>query len=150
MKLAPIVMAQMLIRCPVEQVFSAFTDPDITSKFWFSRGSAALEPNANVTWYWDWYGVSANVKVLQFSANELIQIEWGEESQLVFWEFQEHSKGTLVKIQVEGFVGSQEKILTEAVDSKGGFSLVLAGAKAYLEHGIELQLVPDQNPAEGT
>jgi hypothetical protein len=30
-----------------------------------------------------------------------------------------------------------------ALDSVQGFSLVLAGAKAWLEHGIELNLVAD-------
>jgi len=28
----------------------------------------------------------------------------------------------------------------------GGFSLLLAGAKAYLEHGVELHLVADRHP----
>ena len=35
--------AEMLIRKPVTHVFEAFVDPMITSKFWFSRGSAKLE-----------------------------------------------------------------------------------------------------------
>ncbi|TGT21720.1 polyketide cyclase, partial [Mesorhizobium sp. M4B.F.Ca.ET.169.01.1.1] len=34
----------------------------------------------------------------------------------------------------------------QAVDSTGGFSLVLAGAKAWLEQGLTLGLVGDRHP----
>ncbi|EHK53368.1 activator of Hsp90 ATPase 1 family protein [Mesorhizobium alhagi CCNWXJ12-2] len=33
----------MLIRKPVEEVFEAIVNPDITTKFWFSKGSGRLE-----------------------------------------------------------------------------------------------------------
>ena len=139
------VTAQMLIRRPVQDVFSAFTDPSITSKFWFSRGSAELTKNSTGTWYWDWFGVSADFKVLEFSRNQQFRIEWGGEKQTVEWIFEQIPAGTMTKIVVEGF--SEENLLAEAIDSKGGFTAVLAGAKAYLEHGILLNLVPDQHPS---
>lgn len=31
-------------------------------------------------------------------------------------------------------------------DSAGGFSFVLAGLKAWLEHNVRLNLVPDRHP----
>jgi hypothetical protein len=37
--------------------------------------------------------------------------------------------------------------VAEAIDSTGGFSLLLAGLKAFLEHGLELNLVVDHEPA---
>jgi hypothetical protein len=37
-------------------------------------------------------------------------------------------------------------MLAAACDSTQGFSFVLAGAKALLEHGIELNLVGDHAP----
>jgi hypothetical protein len=37
-------------------------------------------------------------------------------------------------------------MVAAALDSTGGFHLVLAGAKAWLEHGIELGVVPDHLP----
>lgn len=40
---APVVKAQMLIRKPVAEVFEAFVDPAMTTKFWFSRSSGRLE-----------------------------------------------------------------------------------------------------------
>ena len=45
-----------------------------------------------------------------------------------------------------GFSGGAEAIVAEAIDSTGGFSFLLAGLKAFLEHGIELSLVADHAP----
>jgi len=45
----------MMIRKPVEEVFQAFTDPSLTTKFWFTRASGPLELGATVTWHWDMY-----------------------------------------------------------------------------------------------
>lgn len=35
--------AQMLVRRPAAEVFPAFADPAVTSRFWFSKGSGRLE-----------------------------------------------------------------------------------------------------------
>lgn len=40
----PIVESQMLIRKPVSEVFEAMINPDITSKFWFTKSSGRVEP----------------------------------------------------------------------------------------------------------
>ena len=34
----PVVKEEMLIRKPVHEVFEAFINPDITTKFWFTKG----------------------------------------------------------------------------------------------------------------
>ena len=39
-----------------------------------------------------------------------------------------------------------DSVVAEAIDSMGGFSLVLANAKAFLEHNIDLKLIPDHAP----
>ncbi len=44
LKNQPIARATMLIRRPIEDVFNAFIDPSITTKFWFSRSSGPLLP----------------------------------------------------------------------------------------------------------
>ena len=72
----PIVRAEMLIRRPVAEVFNAFVDPAITSRFWFTRGSGPLEQGAEIKWYWDMYGVSADVKVRSIEQDRRIVIEW--------------------------------------------------------------------------
>lgn len=62
------------------------------------------------------------------------------------WVFKPLSDGTtFVSITNAGFSG--ENAVREAISSTEGFSFVLAGAKAYLEYGIHLNLVGDRFPA---
>lgn len=149
MTIHPVVRAQMLIRRPVEEVFEAFVDPAVTTRFWFTRSSGRLEPGKTVTWEWEMYGVSAEVRVKAVEPNERILIEWDDPPTSVEWTFTAHPHGTtLVVITNEGFSGEDEAIAAQAIDSMGGFTLVLAGAKALLEHGVELRLVGDHNPVD--
>jgi len=53
---------------------------------------------------------------------------------------------TFVSITNSGFGGSPQEIATLAVGATEGFSFVLAGAKALLEHDVLLNLVPDRFP----
>jgi uncharacterized protein YndB with AHSA1/START domain len=144
---AAIVRAQMLIRRPVEEVYRAFVDPSVTTRFWFTRSSGRLEAGRIVQWEWEMYGASALVKVTEMIENERIVIEWDEPPIPVEWIFQPRSDGTtLVTITNQGFAGSDEDVVRQAIDSMGGFTMVLAGLKAQLEHGIELNLVADHHP----
>jgi uncharacterized protein YndB with AHSA1/START domain len=45
--------AEMLIRKPVAEVFEAFVNPDITSKFWFTGSSGRLAAGKQVQWDWE-------------------------------------------------------------------------------------------------
>ena len=45
----PMVEAQMLIRKPVSSVFQAFIDPQITSRFWFTKSSGERINVAEIT-----------------------------------------------------------------------------------------------------
>lgn len=58
--------AGMFIRRPVAEVFEAFVDPAITSRFWFSKGSGRLKPGARVRWDWEMYGAGSWVNVREF------------------------------------------------------------------------------------
>lgn len=140
----PIARTQMLLRRPVAEVFEAFVDPAITSRFWFTRGSARLTEGEVVTWYWDMYGVSATVAVKAVERNRRILIEWPTP---VEWRFAPRSNDTtLVSITASGFAGSGDQKVAQAIDMMGGFTYLLAGCKAFLEHGVELNLVADHHP----
>ena len=60
---APVAKTEMLIRKPVAEVFGAFVDPAITTKFWFTKSSGKLEDGKEVRWDWEMYGVSTRVIV---------------------------------------------------------------------------------------
>ena len=139
----------MLIRKPVAEVFEAFVDPALTSQFWFTRGSGRLEAGKEVTWEWEMYGFSIPVQVKAMEENARILIEWpGEQApSTVEWIFTARPDGTtFVSITNQGFTGEDEQIVQTAIDSTEGFTLVLAGAKAFLEHELVLNLVRDRFP----
>ncbi|MGX5684194.1 SRPBCC family protein [Chryseobacterium cucumeris] len=142
------VEAQMLIRKPVEDVFEAFINPQVTTNFWFTKSTGKLEEGKTVTWEWEMYGVKNVVKVHQIIPNQLIRTEWGEPSVNVDYEFKTMEKGTLVVIKSYGFSQTGEDLLKVINDNTGGFTTVLDGCKAYLEYGINLRLIEDKFPAK--
>lgn len=144
---APVVRAQMLIRRPASTVFQAFVDPDVTTRFWFTRSTGPLRVGARVRWTWEMYGASTDVTVLEMEQDRRIVIEWDAPPTRVEWLFTARGDdSTQVSITNHGFSGSGEEVVRQALDSMGGFSFVLAALKALLEHEIELNLVADHFP----
>ena len=146
---APVAKSEMLIRRPVAEVFEAFIDPAITSRFWFTKGSARLETGKDVQWDWEMYNFSVPVKVKAIEQNKRIEVEWdayGDPS-TIEWVFTARPDNTtFVSITNSGFSGTPEEVVKKELDSTEGFTFVLAGLKAWLEHGIELNLVRDRFP----
>ena len=148
-KLQPIAKAEMLIRKPVAEVFEAFVNPAITSKFWFSKGSGRLETGKQVTWDWEMYNFSVPVNVKAVEANSRILVEWSAYGAPtpIEWIFKPRPDGTtFVSVTNKGFPGSESEAMQHALDSTEGFAFLLAGAKALLEHNVKLNLVPDRFP----
>lgn len=142
------VQAQMLIRKPIQEVFEAFINPEITTNFWFTKSTGKLEEGKTVTWEWEMYGAKSEVKVLQIIPNQLIKTEWGLYSNNVDYEFKEMEKGILVIIKSYGYSETGDELLSVINDNTGGFTTVLDGCKAYLEHGINLRLIEDKFPSK--
>lgn len=142
-----VVEAQMMIRRPVAVVFEAFVNPDITTSFWFTKSSGRLALGKKVIWEWEMYGVATEVEVLEVVPNQQIRIQWGDPPTTVEFVFTEMEEGyTYVVIKNYGFGQEGEDLLREVIDSTGGFTTVLDGAKAFLEHGIKLNLIADKFP----
>ena len=145
----PIVETQMLIRKPVEEVFNAFIDPAITTKFWFTKSSGKLEVGKAVTWEWEMYGVFTKVLTKQIVPNKMISTEWGDHSTTIDYEFTALTETTTyVVIKNYGFRQTGNELIQAIKDNTGGFTTVLDGLKAYLEHEIQLNLVRDKFPKE--
>ena len=140
-----VVETQMLIRKPVATVFEAFIDPAVTTNFWFTRSSGKLEVGKKVNWEWEMYNVSANVLVKEITPNQRISIEWGEPSTTVDFEFTPiNDDATYVVIKNYGFNLEGDNLTRAVMDSTGGFTTVLDGLKAFLEHNINLNLIADK------
>jgi uncharacterized protein YndB with AHSA1/START domain len=149
LKQVPIAKTAMLIRKPVGDVFEAFINPDITTKFWFTRSSGRLEASKQVQWDWEMYDISIPVTVKAVEPNKRIVIEWPGYTGLttVEWIFEpQHNGTTFVRITEAGFTGEGDELVKQVTDSTGGFCWVLAGLKALLEHNVRLNLVADRFP----
>ena len=139
----------MLIRRAPHAVFEAFVDPAITSHFWFSTGSGRLEPGRTVTWRWEMYDLSIPVTATAVEPDDRVVFDWpGQDgSHRVECTFRPHGDdATFVNIRETGFTLQGAALTGALANAREGFTLVLAGAKAWLEHDVELGLVPDRYP----
>ena len=149
LNIAPIAKAEMQIRKPIAEVFEAFIDPAITSRFWFTKGSARLDAQQEVTWEWEMYNFSVQIRVKELVRNKRLTVEWTgfESPTTIDWKFTElPDNTTFVSITNSGFTGEGDHVVKQALDATEGFAFVLAGAKALLEHNVELSLVRDRFP----
>lgn len=145
----PTVETQMLIRKPVSTVFQAFIDPKITTNFWFTKSSGPLAIGKVIIWEWEMYSISLKVIVKDIIQNKRITIEWGEPATTVDFEFTSLSDDTTyVVIKNYGFDKTGDELIEAIKDNTGGFTTVLDGLKAYLEHNINLNLIADKYPKE--
>ncbi len=123
----PTAKTAMLIRRPLTEVFEAFIDPAITTKFWFTKSTGKLEAGKQVEWCWEMYNVTVPVHVKKIEPNKQIIIEWGNYQHLstVEWTFESIAgKGTYVSIINSGFQGSPAEIIAQVSDSTKGFTFV--------------------------
>lgn len=148
----PIAKAQMLIRKPVNEVFEAFVDPEITSKFWFTKGSGRLEEGKSITWEWGQFGVQAAIWVTKIVLNQQISFEWpaGVETdnhRTVNIRLEEKSEeATFVTVEEKEFDVDDEAAIQHIVGQTEGWTLVLSAMKAFLEQRINLNLISDHKP----
>ncbi|MES1241795.1 MAG: SRPBCC family protein [Acidobacteriota bacterium] len=149
LKHVPMTKTAMLIRRPAAEVFEAFVDPEVTTKFWFTRGSGRLEAGKQVQWEWEMYDISVPVTAKALEPGRRLVVEWPgyKGTTTVEWTFQPLEDGTtFVRITESGFTGDGDELVKQVTNSTQGFTLVLAGLKAFLEHGIRLNLVADRFP----
>jgi uncharacterized protein YndB with AHSA1/START domain len=95
------------------------------------------------------YDHSVDVDVDMVGENERLVMRWpayqGRGETTVEWTCTSRTNDTtFVGVTNTGFTGAQEAIATQAIEATAGFTLVLAGMKALLEHGIELNLIRDR------
>lgn len=142
----PVVTAEMLIRRPVSEVFEAFIDPEMTTKFWFTKSSGKLEEGRHIRWDWEMYGVHDDVYVQHIEDNRRIAIESSDRTKTEWTFTPRGDHETFVAITHSGFTGSADEMVQGAIDSMGGYTMVLCGLKALLEFNVVLNLVADKAP----
>ncbi|WP_167630267.1 SRPBCC domain-containing protein [Listeria valentina] len=131
----------LLIRKPVNEVFEAFINPEITTRFWFSKSSGKLVQGEKVTWEWEMYGVTDEIYVQEIVPNERIHIQAKNLQETIFRFTPFSDTETVVEIDNGEF-----ETLEEIIDTTEGYTLVLSGLKAVLEHDLNLHLIEDKHP----
>jgi uncharacterized protein YndB with AHSA1/START domain len=95
------------------------------------------------------YNVSVQVTPKAIEPGKRIVIEWPGYSgpTTVEWTFAPQKDGTtFVAVTEAGFVGDGDQLVRYVADSTQGFTLMLAGLKALLEHNVRLNLTADRYP----
>lgn len=134
--------AEMLIRCPVAEVFDAFVRPEMITQFWLEGTSGPLGPGAQVEWRFMVPGAVETVAVTAFENQRRIAFSWSDAVH-VDMQFKELNEGaTRVSVEVAGFKGDQAG--ADVVDATEGFSIVLCDLKILLETGRSGNLVRDK------
>lgn len=144
----PVARAEMLIRRPASEVFEALVNPEIARRFWLTRSTARLDEVTRITWESRAFGAPVEVTVLELERNVRVLFEWTAFGQptIVEWTFMPLGRATYVTTMNRGFAGDLPQRAKAAVDSTENFAHVLAGLKAWLEHGIQLDLIADRHP----
>lgn len=109
-----VAIAEMLVRRPVSEVFEAFTNLEITTKFWFTKSTGKLASGKQVEWTWEMYSHTDSVFVKSLEPNKAIKIEWGnnQEKTTVEWTFKPLTdNSTFVSIVNSGFAGDAEQLI---------------------------------------
>jgi len=135
--------AEMLIRRPAIDVFNAFVQPEIITKFWLNRTTGPLAQGAQVEWQFMVPGATEGVRVTAFDEPRRIAFTWTEGALDVDMKFSsKHKEITVVSVEVRGFEsdGGSEQV----VNATEGFSIVLCDLKVLLETGHSANLVKDK------
>jgi uncharacterized protein YndB with AHSA1/START domain len=141
--------ARIKIHSAPTEVFAAFAEAERMSRFWFMRRDDGLRQGEKCTWY---LGKSEDAYAFDISVSHLSEpdsmvFEWpGPDGNItsVRWSFEDDGGGsTILSVEETGFSGSDEEIAAKVLDSQGGFNQVVVAAKAYLEHGVAVNIVDD-------
>jgi uncharacterized protein YndB with AHSA1/START domain len=145
----PVAKAKMLIRKPVSEVFEALVNPEITSKFWFTKGSGRLETGRTIEWEWGMYDFKLSIYVNLVKQNNFISFKWpgtGKPTTVEMTFMPKGTSATFVSILEKGLDPHDEKVFQFLVGNTEGWALVLSALEALLEHNIILKVVADRHP----
>ena len=140
---AVVAKATFLIRKPANEVFNAFVDPQMLTRFWLSHASQPLALGQTAHWEFMVPGASVDTYVTAMEPNERIDFAWSDGS-TVSLRFESICEGTIVRVENAGFQGSPEEIVENALEATQGFTIVLCDLKTLLEQGQSMNLVRDK------
>jgi uncharacterized protein YndB with AHSA1/START domain len=134
----------MMIRRPAGEIYRAFVEPEMLTRFWLSGASGPLIVGQPVRWDFMVPGATLLCEARVLEEAKRIEVGWPDGT-TVTWNFSPGIESTtLVKVEHQGFQGSPQEQLDAAIDSTQGFSIVLCDVKVLLETNASPHLVRDK------
>jgi uncharacterized protein YndB with AHSA1/START domain len=135
-------LTKMKIGKPVNEVFEAFVDPFKIGNFWFSSSSERWKQGKIITLKYDEYDAQVVIEILELVENKKIVFRWGNDGNvhIVTITLKElDNKKTIIEVNEEGFMETNNDFITQLVDNKEGWVYMLSCLKGYLEFGVNLR-----------
>lgn len=136
------VRVSSVIKASAETIFQAIYNPEIMSCYFISRSTGAMDQDAELVWYFDDFGVSCEVKVLDLSLNERISFQWnaiGKEPTSVDIILKPASSTeTSLEITESPFDYNPDSV-KKALGQTQGWTDFICSLKAYLYTGVNLR-----------
>jgi len=133
---------QMGILKPAHEVFDAIVDPSKMNKYFISKSTGRIESGKKLTWTWEDFDGSHEVKVRNVEKDKLVSFTWegsGVECLVVITLEPKGDNHTLVKI-TESDWPADLKGATQCMGQVEGWTHFLCCLKAYLEYDVNLRV----------
>lgn len=129
------------INKPVAEVFRAFTDNTVISKYFVTESSAPIKAAGDkITWKWGEH--SAEITVTEYHENKSVAFSWQgykvEYDVHCRFEFEETGSATKVTVTEEGWKKDDEGIISSLANSEG-WTDMLSSMKAWVMYGVDLR-----------
>ncbi len=129
------------VRRPISEVFNAFVEPSLITKFWLKSTSGALAEGATVQWHFMVPGAVETVTVRDFQVNRRLAFGWLSGVSVVMSFTDRGPATTHLSVEASGF---KDGDIEAVVSTTEGFSIVLCDLKTLLESGHSANLVRDK------
>ena len=138
---ATVIKTALPIRRPAAEVFNAFVDPDVITRFWLDKTSGPLKAGAVVEWQFMVPGAKDTVTVLDFQRDRRLVLQWSDGSTVTL-DFAAHADGsTVLSIETSAF---KPEDAGQVVPTTEGYCIVMCDLKTLLESGRSANLVKDK------
>lgn len=133
---------QMGILKPPHEVFETVVDPEKMSKYFITTSTGRMESGKTLSWTWEDYDASHEVKVQNVEKDKLVSFTWegsGVECLVVITLEPKGDSQTLVKITESDWPADFEGA-NRCMGQVEGWTHFLCCLKAYLEYGVNLRV----------
>jgi uncharacterized protein YndB with AHSA1/START domain len=134
------VKVETRIARPAAAVFDAIVDPQQLARFFVSRSSGRIAPEARLVWEWTDVGAKLDVEIAQYEQDTKIGLAWSATGvpTKVTLLLERDGSGTKL-VATEGPFALTADGVARAMQQTQGWTDFGCCLKAYLEHGIDLR-----------